>query len=166
MDILTNKQIDKACNQVVDGTDGYADQLHMAFQIQYATGCRESEAIAFDQWGVPSDEFVTLQPFKRNQIRMISLDTLPPEFVSMLSGTRPDRFGTSVERMRSAFMQFQTFGMLIVGKKGISTHLFRYNRMRIMADSGSSVVQIRQSFGLSADSVVERYLNNPVFGNP
>lgn len=166
MQILTNKQIDKACSQVVTGTAGYAPQLHVAFQVQYGSGCRESEAIDYARWGQPSDEFVTLQPLKRNSVRLVPLALLPAAFIEQITGERPAQFGSSAERMRSAFMQFQTFGPLISGNKGISTHLFRYNRMRLMAESGSTVEQIRVAFGLSADSVVERYLNNPVFGNP
>ena len=164
MPTLTLPEIVATCSQVVDRAEKYQPLQWIAFRTLQRTGCREGEVCDLTRWSLTPVGTYELITEKGAGIRKFEAVDLPMEFRLWIAGTKTGRAPTSVDRLRSAFRQMSDWGRLSVGRKGISTHLYRYAYIRSMAAEGFTVPEIKERMALSSTTVVNNYLNNAVIG--
>lgn len=162
MPTLNDSQITSACIRVVDTARHYQPLQWIAFNTQLLTGCREGEVVQLWRWSLSNVGIYTLITEKSNAVRTFEAGDLPIEFRSWIANRPTGIAPTSVDRLRSAFRQMVPFPNLTAGKKGISTHLFRYNYIRALKASGKSTPEIKEAMGLSSTAVINGYLENDV----
>lgn len=163
---LTNAQIDLACKDVLIKSANYQPTQSIAFRTQYNTGCREGEVIELWRWKITELGRYGLITEKGNGYREFIAEDLPIDFRHWIAGSSVARAPTSAQRMRSAFNQMSAYRPITVGNKGISTHLFRYNYIRRLSDNGATIPEIKAIMGLVNTTVVQRYIDNIVLGDP
>lgn len=164
MPILTLAEIQDTCAQVVDRAEKYQPLQWIAFHTLQRTGCREGEVCDLTRWKLTPVGTYELTTEKGAGIRTFEAVDLPMEFRQWIASRKNGRAPTSVDRLRSAFRQMSTWSSLSVGKKGISTHLYRYAYMRSLEAEGYTVPEIKERMALKSTTVVSNYLGNPVIG--
>lgn len=161
---LTLNEIHAVCNAVITRTHTYQPLQWIAFKTLQATGCREGEVCDLTRWKLTKVGTYELQPEKGSKVRKFEAVDLPMEFREWIAGRKNGRAPTSVDRLRSSFRQMCPYGSLKSGKKGISTHLYRYAFMREMEKNGRTLEEIKEIMGLTSTKVARGYLTNPVIG--
>lgn len=162
MAILSLNEIHAVCNAVIERTHTYQPLQSIAFKTLQATGCREGEVCDLTRWKLTKVGTYELQPEKGSKVRTFEAVDLPMEFREWIAGSKTGRAPTSVDRLRSSFRQMCPYGSLKSGKKGISTHLYRYAFMRDLKMNGRTLTEIKEIMGLSSTNVTNAYLTNPV----
>lgn len=161
---LTLPEIVATCAQVVDRAEKYQPLQWIAFHTMQRTGCREGEVCDLTRWRLTPVGAYELTTEKGAGIRKFEAVDLPLEFRLWIANGKNGRAPTSVDRLRSAFRQMSPWSSLSVGKKGISTHLYRYAYMRSLEAEGYTVPEIKERMALSSATVVRNYLSNSVIG--
>ena len=164
MPTLTLPEIVATCAQVVDRAQKYQPLQWIAFHTLQRTGCREGEVCDLTRWKLTPVGTYELVTEKGAGIRKFEAVDLPMEFRQWIASRKNGRAPTSVDRLRSAFRQMSNWSRLSVGRKGISTHLYRYAYMRTLEAEGLTVPEIKERMALSSSTVVRNYLSNPVIG--
>lgn len=164
MPVLTLPEIVATCSQVVDRAEKYQPLQWIAFHTLQRTGCREGEVCDLTRWKLTPVGTYELTTEKGAGIRKFEAVDLPMEFRQWIASRKNGRAPTSVDRLRSAFRQMSSWSRLTVGRKGISTHLYRYAYMRTMEAEGFTVQEIKERMALSSTTVVRNYLGNSVIG--
>lgn len=164
MPTLTLPMIVATCAQVVDRAQKYQPLQWIAFHTLQRTGCREGEVCDLTRWKLTPVGTYELTTEKGSGIRTFEAVDLPLPFRQWIADRKDGRAPSSVDRLRSAFRQMSPWKSLTSGKKGISTHLFRYAYMRTLQAEGFTVPEIKARMALSSTTVVNNYLNNPVIG--
>lgn len=164
MPTLTLPEIVATCSKVVDRAKVYQPLQWIAFHTLQRTGCREGEVCDLTRWTLTPVGTYELITEKGAGIRKFEAVDLPMEFRQWIASRKNGRAPTSVDRLRSAFRQMSPWKDLSSGKKGISTHLFRYAYMRTLEAEGWTVPEIKEHMALSSSTVARNYLSNPVIG--
>lgn len=164
MPTLTLPEIVATCGHVVNRSKLYQPLQWIAFLTLQRTGCREGEVCDLSRWTLTNVGTYELVTEKGAGIRTFDAVELPLEFRQWIANRKDGRAPTSVDRLRSAFRQMSTWRRLSVGRKGISTHLFRYAYIRSLQAEGFTVPEIKARMALSSTTVVNNYLSNPVEG--
>ena len=162
MPILTLAEIQDTCAQVVNRAEKYQPLQWIAFHTLQRTGCREGEVCDLTRWSLTNIGTYELRTEKGGGIRTFEAVDLPVQFREWIAGRKNGRAPTSVDRLRSAFRQMSKWKALSSGKKGISTHLYRYAYMRSLEAEGYTVPEIKERMALKSTTVVRGYLDNPV----
>lgn len=165
MQILSNQEIGANCVAVVARAEAYQPLQWIAFQVMMGTGCREGEAMDLTRWTLTPYGVYTLHPQKGNSIREIQAVSLPQAFRVWIADRPSGQSPTSLARLRSSFVQLNNYSDLRSGKKGISTHLFRYNYIRSLKAEGKTIREIKAIMGLSSSLVIQRYQDNDITAN-
>lgn len=155
-------EIRAVCAEVVERSHRYQRVQWIAFRTLQVTGCREGEVCDLTRWSLNKLGIYELRPEKGSKVRKFEAVDLPIEFREWIAGRKDGRAPTSVDRLRSAFRQMSPYPRIMSGKKGISTHLFRYAFMRDLEQQGKNLEEIKEIMGLSSTKVARGYLTNPV----
>lgn len=164
MPTLDLKELIATCAGVIDRSEKYQPLQWVAYRAMRHTGCREGEVCDLTRWSLTKVGQYELRTEKGKGVRTIEASDLPLEFRHWIAERKDGRAPTSVDRLRSSFRQMITWRSLTVGRKGVSTHLFRYTYIRQLAEDGLSVKDIMAHMALTSERVVEGYLNNEVIG--
>lgn len=164
MPILTLPEIKDACAQVVDRSQEYQPLQWIAFHTLQRTGCREGEVCDLTRWSLTTVGTYELKTEKGGGVRTFEAVDLPIQFREWVANTKSGRAPTSVDRLRSAFRQLCPWSDLHSGKKGISTHLYRYAFIRQLAADKVPIEEIQAIMALSSRRVVQGYIDNQVIG--
>ena len=57
---------------------------YLAFRVQYVTGCRFNELRRISRFSIIDSTQYSLQPQKGNNLRILQLNLLPPDFIAMI----------------------------------------------------------------------------------
>lgn len=164
MPTLTLAEIKDTCAQVVDRAKRYQPLQWIAFHTLQRTGCREGEVCDLTRWTLTNVGTYQLRTEKGAGIRTFEAVDLPIQFREWIAGRPNGRAPTSVDRLRSAFRQMSPWSDLRSGRKGISTHLYRYAFIRQLAADGVPIEELQVIMALASRRVVQGYLDNPVIG--
>lgn len=162
MPTLTLAEIQDTCAQVVDRAEKYQPLQWIAFHTLQRTGCREGEVCDLTRWTLSKIGTYQLRTEKGGGIRTFEAVDLPVPFREWIAERKNGRAPTSVDRLRSAFRQMSPWHSLSSGKKGISTHLFRYAFIRQLEADTVPIEEIQEIMALASKRVVQGYLDNPV----
>lgn len=159
---ITPAQLDADCRRVVDKVGRYSPQVGALIAVMYNIGCREGEVLDRARWAQHGGEEWYLLPQKGNPTRIVQRQDLPPLFVHWLTGSGfPNRL-SSLMNLRRVVDQFSFYPNATCGRKQISTHRFRHNRIKLLHAAGQTESQIMAYMGLTSRSTVRGYINSEI----
>lgn len=160
--ILTPEDLDIDCVRIVDRCEAYSPEVASLLRVMLVIGCREGEVLDRARWvQLPSGSW-ELQPQKGNPVRTVPDADLPASFKAWLNGSGFPYRLSSLMNLRRVVDQFSAYPNATVGRKGISSHRFRHNRIKQLDLAGESIADIKRFMGLTATSTVRGYINSEI----
>lgn len=131
---------------------------HLAFSVQYVTGCRFNELRSINRFQIVDSTNFTLQPQKGNNLRTLPFSIIPPEFLSMIQ-SQDDYFEGLTQSTASYYFRTFYYGKRIFhDNKQLTTNLFRHHFCKSLYNSGYTVSQIAYSLGERDQKNAENYI--------
>lgn len=136
---------------------------HLAFSVQYVSGCRFNELRQVSRFSIIDSTDFSLQPQKGNNIRILPINLLPPEFISMIQ-TQDVYFEGLTQSTASYYFRTFYFGKRIFhNNKQLTTNLFRHNYCKALHNSGYTISQIAYSLGERDIKNAENYIFSELY---
>lgn len=156
--ILSNLQLDSSLRDFVNSVNNIQPLLFPIFNTLYKLGMRAVECTELTRYHIITESTIEFQPSKHNATRIIDVADVDPFIYNLiLEGEtiyRPFSYAT----MTYTFVMFYEYKSVFSGKKKVSTHLFRYNYIRKLMDSGYSKSEIGLRIGEQDLSNLETYM--------
>lgn len=131
---------------------------HLAFRVQYVTGCRFNELRQISRFSIIDSTQYNLQPQKGNNVRILPLNLLPPDFVAMIQ-SQDDYFQGLTQSTASYYFRTFYYGKRIFhDNKQLTTNLFRHHFCKFLYNSGYTVSQIAYNLGERDIKNAENYI--------
>ena len=136
---------------------------HLAFSVQYVTGCRFNELRQISRFSIIDSTQYNLQPQKGNNVRILPLNLLPPDFVAMIQA-QDDYFQGLTQSTASYYFRTFYYGKRIFHEnKQLTTNLFRHHFCKALYNSGYTVSQIAYSLGERDQKNAENYIFSELY---
>lgn len=136
---------------------------HLAFSVQFFTGCRFNELRQISRFSIIDSTQYTLQPQKGNNVRILPLNLLPPDFVAMIQ-TQSDYFeGLTQSTASYYFRSFYYNKRIFHDNKQLTTNLFRHNYCKYLHNAGYSILQIAFDLGERDQKNAENYIFSDLY---
>ena len=136
---------------------------HLAFSVQYVTGCRFNELRQISRFSIVDSSQYNLRPQKGNNIRILPLNLLPPDFIAMIQA-QDDYFQGLTQSTASYYFRTFYFGKRIFhDNKQLTTNLFRHHFCKALYNSGYTVSQIAFSLGERDQKNAENYIFSDLY---
>ena len=136
---------------------------HLAFSVQYVTGCRFNELRQISRFSIIDSTQYNLQPQKGNNVRILPLNLLPPDFVAMIQA-QDDYFQGLTQSTASYYFRTFYYGKRIFHEnKQLTTNLFRHHFCKALDNSGYTVSQIAYSLGERDQKNAENYIFSELY---
>jgi|GEM_PF-1933955 len=176
MTLLTNEQIDNLCkrasgqahiwNGIIESDclilDTYLKDL---FLNLYNTGLRFHELQDISRWSNYSSTELICNTLKGSNDRVFLKSSLTtyfsPKAASAESAWEMCRYSTANRWLKKAFFPLN----IQIGNAGLSTHLFRHNKVKLLYKSGQSVEQISAYLGEKSYTNTNAYINSVVYSD-
>ena len=131
---------------------------HLAFRVQYATGCRFNELRQISRFSIIDSTDFSLQPQKGNNLRTLPISIIPPEFISMIQAQDAYFEGLTQSTASYYFRTFYFGKRIFHDNKQLTTNLFRHHFCKALYNSGYTVSQIAYSLGERDQKNAENYI--------
>ena len=131
---------------------------HLAFRVQYVTGCRFNELRQISRFSLVDSTQYNLIPQKGNNVRILPLNLLPPDFIAMIQ-SQDDYFEGLTQSTASYY--FRTFyynKRIFHDNKQLTTNLFRHHFCKSLYNSDYTVAQIAYNLGERDQKNAENYI--------
>ena len=136
---------------------------HLAFSVQYVTGCRFNELRQISRFSIVDSSQYNLQPQKGNNMRILPLNLLPPDFIAMIQA-HDDYFQGLTQSTASYYFRTFYFGKRIFhNNKQLTTNLFRHHFCKALYNSGYTVSQISYLLGERDSKNTENYVFSDLY---
>ena len=129
----------------------------------YNTGCRFTELQEVWRWETDNEGNYFCYTAKNSNDRTFTADQLTTPFKNAVSGAdeiyrvcRPDSFDIYINRNLYNFK-------IYAGNKPLTTHIFRHNKIRQLADLGQTDTQIAEFLGEVSVANITRYRTQTIF---
>lgn len=156
--ILSNQQLDNSLRNFVNSVINIQPLLFPIYHTLYNTGMRVVECTELTRYHILTEQVIEFQPSKHNALRQINVEDVDPFIYNLIlqgvSLYRPFSYPT----MTYTFSMFFEFKSVTSGNKKVSTHLFRYNYIRKLMDSGYSKSEIGLRIGERDLSNLQTYM--------
>ena len=136
---------------------------HLAFRVQYVTGCRFNELRQISRFSIIDSPQYSLRPQKGNNLRILPINLLPPDFISMIQ-TQNDYFEGLTQSTASYY--FRTFyynKRIFHANKQLTTNLFRHHYCKYLYNNGYSISQIAYNLGERDQKNAENYIFSDLY---
>jgi len=163
MQLLSNKQIDNACKQVLKSAEKNDIFLHSLFESLYKTGLRVGEIIDFSKWSIISEELLQVQTLKGSNPRIFKNSGLNQIYVDLIRYDTTHLAQFNYKNLSRAFKKFVPYSQLLIGNKQVSTHLFRHNKAKQLKEKGLSDVEIQIYLGEKDLKNALVYINSKIY---
>ena len=163
MKILSLKEIDAVCKQVVRSAEKYDIFLYAFFDTLYKTGLRSGEVIDFSRWSMITKELLQVQTLKGSNPRIFKNEELNPIFVDLICYDSTHIAQYNYKSLQRAFNRFAPYSQLLIGNKQVSTHLFRHNKAKHLKASGSSEEEIQKYLGEKDLKNAQIYISSKIY---
>ena len=131
---------------------------HLAFRVQYVTGCRFNELRQISRFSIVDSTQYSLIPQKGNNVRILPLNLLPPEFISMIQAQSTYFEGLTQSTASYYFRTFYFNKRIFHDNKQLTTNLFRHHFCKALYNSGYTVSQIAYNLGERDQKNAENYI--------
>ena len=136
---------------------------HLAFRVQYVTGCRFNELRQISRFSIVDSTQYNLQPQKGNNVRILPLNLLPPEFISMIQAQDAYFEGLTQSTASYYFRTFYFNKRIFHDNKQLTTNLFRHHFCKSLYNSGYTVSQIAYNLGERDQKNAENYIFSDLY---
>ena len=136
---------------------------HLAFRVQYVTGCRFNELRQISRFSIVDSTQYNLQPQKGNNVRILPLNILPPEFISMIQAQDAYFEGLTQSTASYYFRTFYFNKRIFHDNKQLTTNLFRHHFCKSLYNSGYTVSQIAYNLGERDQKNAENYIFSDLY---
>ena len=147
MQILSDKEIDKTCKQVLHTAELNDIFLYSLFDSLYKTGLRVGEIIDFSRWAVIDKKYLQVQTLKGSNPRSFKSSDLNQIYVDLIRHDTTYLANFNYKNLSRAFNRFAPYSQLLIGNKQVSTHLFRHNKAKKLKRKGYSDIEIQTYLG-------------------
>lgn len=130
------------------------------FELLFETGIRVNEAKELNRWSKINNNKYRLQPQKENTYRYFTANQIPKILQSSIEDQTNYFAKMSLDHYRYVMLNYLKGWNWRIGKKGVSTHLFRHNYVKQKIRNGVSVIDLKVEMGLLSSSTVSMYLNS------
>ncbi|MFN8258129.1 MAG: site-specific integrase [Bacteroidales bacterium] len=160
---LSNLQIDKICQAILDHTEKYDLYSFMVFETLYNTGLRINELIDYSRISLVDANTALVKTQKYSNPRIIHISSINQTYFENYITNNLHKFIRSYSYYSSKIIAFNNeFGNLYVDGKQITTHLFRHNFVKKLSDSGLSVPEISSIIGERVDKNTLGYIHSQI----
>jgi len=147
MRIFSPPEINQMCLEFLDRINQFDFYLHDLFFNQYNTGLRYSDLYDLYRWEFVVPEIYLCHPAKGNSPRMFNNEELSFPFRESVRSNNSIyevcRYTTTIRYFNRYFQEPH----IKVGRKEISTHIFRHNKAKQLKQQEWNDEQIRIYFG-------------------
>lgn len=163
MNILNNTDIKKIIDMSLQSALSYDYIAYALFHTLYLTGCRYAELVHPENWSVIDDNNLSLQPAKKNNIRLFKASEIDDLFLTCLQNNY------NIFAIKSYTYYLRTLNRLggisdvYVKNKGISLHIFRHYKARILKEQGKTDLQIQQYLGERSLNSAKHYIYSTIY---
>ncbi len=160
MRILSNRDLDKSLNNFLQSSMVLHPETAVCYQLMYDFGFRFIEVFEPKRWFLKEEEQYLIDTAKKSNNRLIMVDSIPLIYQLMISegiSLVPEFRYLSAARN---FKKYYDFRNVKVGHKGVSLHLFRYNKARMLSMSGMSDQEVADYFGEVSLSNMQLYIDS------
>ena len=112
---------------------------HLAFSVQYVTGCRFNELRQISRFSIIDSTQYSLQPQKGNNLRILQLNLLPPDFIAMIQSQDAYFEGLTQSTASYYFRTFYFNKRIFHDNKQLTTNLFRHHYCKYLYNAGYSI---------------------------
>lgn len=127
MAILTVAQINDICIEVANSSTGIHEFSSQYFNLALPFGFRDIEMCEKSRWTPINETQFEVETAKGSNDRVIEQADVPPILRAFYLGTSSYENLKSARQLRRVFKMFAPSGTLLVGSKGVSVYLYRYN---------------------------------------
>lgn len=136
------------------------------YECMYYLGCRSVEALERNRWEFIEDNFVILQPSKKNNQRIFKIGSIPDSFLEYLKNEELEHNFVTYQKLNYNFNKYFIYSHIYVGNKESRLHLFRHNYVKLLVDNGFSSEEIKDKLGEKNQSSADIYINSVFRTNP
>jgi hypothetical protein len=146
---LNNQEVLQLSQYFLTAPFRFYDVVSSFVSDAYNCGARPMELLEISRW---SDSMVnpgywTMQPQKGNLTREILKTSLSSNLNNAIAGAFAPYNGLSLRQIEYAIKQINPCGRMEVGSREMVAYLFRYNKVKMMFDSGATNTEIQTYFG-------------------
>jgi hypothetical protein len=161
MELVSNKDLNEICIKVLDNIWAIKPDYHYFFDTLYRTGARAREPLIQFRWTPINETTIRLEPLKNNNFRIFNTVNLNPSFVDMVYNSNFRLDPGNYSMLVNYFLRAMPVNLFLDNERTLF-HIFRYNRVRQLSESGYSINEIKNEFGWSSPLMVEKYLYRPI----
>lgn len=159
MTIITDAQLDAALLQIFGGQSLPNLQFQKWCELQYLYGMRYNETKQPARWALQPSGDYSIACEKGNNHRLILAADMPDMLLYWLQ-TGCELWDTCRERTcQRLILYYNILGNVYTSKHGLTSSLFRYNRIKIMHNDGQSDSAISTFIGDSDLKNIQGYYN-------
>ncbi|NOZ36007.1 MAG: site-specific integrase [Chlorobi bacterium] len=163
MQILSDKEINKICKQVVNTSELNDIFLHSLFDTLYKTGLRVGEVTDWSQWTIVSKKYLQVQTLKGSNPRTFKNKKLNQIYVDLIRYNTTYLAQFNYKNLSRAFNRFAPYSQLLIGNKQVSTHLFRHNKAKKLKAKGYTDIEIQTYLGEKDLKNALVYINSKIY---
>lgn len=145
--ILTNQQLDTMLQNIIMYAYATDTENYNCLLCLYNTGLRYNEFYETNRWSKINAYSYLVNLEKGSSPRVILISQLTQMFCNYIDNNMNLYNYMRQDTMTRYIYKKGMYGKLYVGQKGVATHLFRYNYVRKLYDSGLSYAQIASDMG-------------------
>ena len=157
---INNNTINQSLLLFLNHIQKYLPFLLPQYECMYYLGCRSVETIERSRWEFIEDNFLILQPGKKNNQRIFKIDNVPDSFLEYLKNESLDSNFVTYQKLNYNFNKYFIYSHIYVGNKESRLHLFRHNFVKLLIDQGFSDEEIRDKLGEKTQSSANMYINS------
>jgi len=161
--VLTNLQIDQTCLSILERTEKFDLYSYMVFETLYNTGLRISELLEYSRIQLVDANTALVRTQKFSNPRIIHISSINLTYFENYVNNNLQNFIRSYSYYSSKIIAFNNeYGNLFVEGKQITTHIFRHNFVKKLADSGLTVSEISTIIGERAEKNTLGYIHSKI----
>lgn len=151
------------CFNSVDNIARHDYYAGVIFTILHNTGLRYVEVYEVSRWTDMEDDTFLVDTAKNSTNRIIPYSNIPDEYKQRIKNGE-DEFKQCRYRQSSRyFNKFYPIFPIYTGNKSLTTHAYRYAKMKKMYIEGSTLNEIQEYMGEVDIQHVESYVNALIY---
>jgi len=161
---LSNNQLDSLLFSIVQRAQSVDLYSFILFETLYNTGLRINELIDYSRLSLIDVNTILVTTQKFSNPRPINTSYFNSVYLSNFLSNNLIRFIRSYSFYSTKFIEFNyEFSNLFVLSKAVTTHLFRHNYVKKLADSGFTVSEISALIGERSNTNTQRYIDSVIY---
>ena len=163
MNVLSTEELNIFCQSYLRSFPFYGAYVTDYFSTLYYSGMRSSEPLDNSLFSFEKEDYVILQPKKRNNLRQLPRNIFSDNVLKSWQYNGNWLNSSSLSKYSNIFNKYSIYGQLFVLNKDVSMYVFRYNYVKQLQQQGLTVLEIQHEMGWTNLSMVYEYLNAEIY---